>query len=78
MVGAPPTVTVGPTTPAGHVQIAQPPHRHEPGVTGELDFGYVLPLLERLGYDGWVGCEYVPSTTSEDSLSWLQPLGYSL
>ena len=45
---------------------------------GELDFGYVLPLLERLGYDGWVGCEYAPSAASEDSLSWLQPLGYAL
>ncbi|KAF0311446.1 putative hydroxypyruvate isomerase [Amphibalanus amphitrite] len=62
----------------GHVQLAQPPHRHEPGVPGELDFGYVLPLLEQLGYSGWVGCEYVPSTSSEESLSWVRRLGYSL
>ncbi|XP_037074784.1 putative hydroxypyruvate isomerase [Pollicipes pollicipes] len=62
----------------GHVQIAQPPHRHEPGVAGELDFGYVLGLLERLGYAGWVGCEYAPSTSSERSLGWLAQLGYQL
>lgn len=62
----------------GHVQLAQPPHRHEPSVPGELDFSYVLPQLERLGYSGWVGCEYVPSTSSELSVGWLQKLGYSL
>ena len=67
-----------PPPPAGHVQLAQPPHRHEPGVPGELDFGYVLSQLEELGYSGWVGCEYVPSTSSEQSLAWIRGLGYSL
>lgn len=59
--------------------MAQPPHRHEPGVAGELDLGYVLGLLEKQGYSGWIGCEYVPSTAgSADSLGWLTDMGYSL
>jgi len=63
----------------GHVQLAQPPHRHEPGVPGELDWRYVLGQLEQLGYSGWIGCEYVPSTAdSADSLAWVTDLGYSL
>jgi hydroxypyruvate isomerase len=53
-----------------HVQIADNPGRHEPG-TGAIDFASVFGALERVGYDGWVGCEYVPSTTTEASLSWM-------
>ena len=40
-----------------HVQIADNPGRDEPG-TGEINYGFVLPELDRLGYDGFVGCEY--------------------
>jgi hydroxypyruvate isomerase len=61
----------------GHVQIADPPLRGEPG-TGEINYGFVLPLLEREGYDGWVGLEYNPSTPkTEDSLGWMRELGYA-
>jgi hydroxypyruvate isomerase len=61
----------------GHVQIADPPSRSEPG-TGEVNFGFVLGLLDRSGYDGWVGCEYNPSTpTTEESLHWMKELGYA-
>ena len=60
----------------GHVQIADPPSRGEPG-TGEVNFGFVLNLLERSGYGGWVGLEYNPSTpTTEESFGWMQELGY--
>jgi hydroxypyruvate isomerase len=60
----------------GHVQIADPPSRGEPG-TGELNYRFILDLLERSGYDGWVGLEYNPSTTrTEDSLGWINELGY--
>uniref|UniRef100_A0A672GCZ9 Putative hydroxypyruvate isomerase n=1 Tax=Salarias fasciatus TaxID=181472 RepID=A0A672GCZ9_SALFA len=44
----------------GHVQIAQVPGRNEPDSDGELDFRYLLGTLERLGYRGYVGCEYKP------------------
>jgi len=54
----------------GHVQIADAPGRHEPG-TGTLDLDRYLGLLERGGYRGWVGLEYVPSGASADSFGWL-------
>jgi hydroxypyruvate isomerase len=61
----------------GHVQIADPPSRAEPG-TGEINFGFVLGLLDRSGYEGWVGLEYNPSTaTTEESFRWMKELGYA-
>lgn len=53
-----------------HVQIADNPGRHEPG-TGEIHYPFVLRWLDRLGYAGWVGCEYHPATTTEAGLGWL-------
>jgi hydroxypyruvate isomerase len=53
-----------------HVQIADNPGRHEPG-TGEIHYPFVFAWLERLGYAGWVGCEYHPETTTEAGLGWL-------
>lgn len=53
----------------GHVQIADNPGRHEPG-TGEINFGFLLAHLDRLGYRGWVGCEYRPKTDTLSGLSW--------
>jgi hydroxypyruvate isomerase len=44
----------------GHVQIAGVPERHEPD-TGEVNYPAVFRLLDRLGYAGWVGCEYRPA-----------------
>jgi len=43
----------------GHIQIAGVPDRQEPDA-GELNYGFLLPLLDTLGYTGWVGCEYRP------------------
>jgi hydroxypyruvate isomerase len=61
----------------GHVQIADPPSRSEPG-TGEVNYRFVLDLLERSAYGGWVGLEYNPSTpTTEESLGWMKELGYA-
>jgi hydroxypyruvate isomerase len=61
----------------GHVQIADPPSRSEPGA-GEINYGFVLGLLERGGYEGWLGLEYNPSTaTTEESLSWMREFGYA-
>lgn len=42
-----------------HVQVADHPGRHEPG-TGEINYRFVFEELARLGYDRWIGCEYVP------------------
>ena len=54
----------------GHIQIASVPARHEPG-TGELNDFYLFALLDRLGYDGFVGCEYRPAENTITGLSWL-------
>ena len=53
-----------------HFQIADHPGRHQPG-TGDIDCGLVLRLIERLGYTGWVGCEYQPLGSTHESLAWL-------
>jgi len=57
----------------GHIQLADNPGRHEPG-TGEINFPYLLGHLDRLGYPGWVGCEYQPLTTTTAGLVWLREL----
>jgi len=44
----------------GHIQIAGVPDRHEPD-TGELNIRHLFDVLDRLGYKGWVGCEYHPA-----------------
>ena len=56
-----------------HVQIADNPGRNEPG-TGEINYGFVLPELDRLGYDGFVGAEYKPkSGDTTAGLGWMAP-----
>jgi hydroxypyruvate isomerase len=54
----------------GHVQIADNPGRHEPG-TGEINFEFLLAHLDRVGYRGWVGCEYRPAAGTAAGLGWL-------
>lgn len=53
----------------GHIQIADVPGRHEPG-TGEINFPNLFRHLDAIGYDGWVGCEYIPRTSTAESLAW--------
>jgi hydroxypyruvate isomerase len=53
-----------------HIQLADNPGRNEPG-TGEINYRYLFAHLERIGYAGWVGCEYKPRTTTYDGLDWL-------
>jgi hydroxypyruvate isomerase len=53
-----------------HVQIADLPGRGEPG-SGDLDLDRHLADLAAHGYQGWVGLEYKPTTTTEASLAWL-------
>ena len=56
----------------GHIQFADPPGRHEPG-TGEINFPRLFETLDRVGYDGWIGAEYVPSGPTEETLGWFEP-----
>lgn len=56
----------------GHIQIADTPGRHEPG-TGEINYEFLLGHIDRIGYRGWVGCEYRPLTTTEAGLGWMGP-----
>ena len=53
----------------GHIQLADNPGRHEPG-TGEINYPYLLAHLDRIGYGGWIGCEYKPATTTDAGLGW--------
>ncbi|XP_064122885.1 putative hydroxypyruvate isomerase [Macrobrachium nipponense] len=62
----------------GHIQVGQAPHRHEPSCPGELDYVYVFGKLKEAGYEGYVGAEYKPSTTSEDSLDWIDKCSLQL
>ena len=55
----------------GHIQLADNPGRNEPG-TGEINYPFLFNLLDRLGYDGWIGCEYKPRTTTAEGLGWLR------
>lgn len=54
-----------------HVQLADNPGRHEPG-TGEINYSFLFEHLDRIGYQGWVGCEYKPRTTTVAGLGWLK------
>ena len=57
----------------GHIQLADNPGRHEPG-TGEINYTFLFAHLDRIGYDGWVGCEYKPATSTLAGLGWRQQL----
>ena len=53
-----------------HVQLADNPGRHEPG-TGEINYPFLFGHLDRLGYAGWIGCEYKPVAGTREGLGWL-------
>ncbi|MGZ5200618.1 MAG: 2-oxo-tetronate isomerase [Telluria sp.] len=57
-----------------HIQLADVPGRHEPG-TGEINFPFLFRLLDELGYDGWIGCEYSPRAGTVEGLRWRSELG---
>ena len=58
-----------------HFEIADCPGRHHPG-TGEINYRFVLDVIDRAGFDGWVCPEYVPLGGTEASLGWLRDWGY--
>lgn len=53
-----------------HIQLADNPGRFEPG-TGEINYRYLLGMLDEIGYDGWVGCEYKPKAGTAQGLHWI-------
>ncbi len=55
-----------------HIQIADNPGRNEPG-TGEINYPFLFAHFDRIGYAGWIGCEYKPRTTTEAGLGWMKP-----
>lgn len=57
----------------GHIQLADNPGRNEPG-TGEINYPFLFAHLDRIGYAGWIGCEYKPATTTQAGLGWRQAL----
>ena len=64
-----------PTGRVGHLQIAGVPERHEPDV-GEVHYPYLFDLIDALGWDGWIGCEYRPARGAvaggtTDGLGWM-------
>ena len=56
----------------GHIQVADVPDRNEPG-TGEINYPWLLAHIERLGYQGWIGAEYIPKGDTVEGLKWAAP-----
>jgi hydroxypyruvate isomerase len=52
-----------------HIQLADNPGRFEPG-TGEINYQYLFRMLDEIGYDGWIGCEYKPKAGTAAGLGW--------
>jgi len=57
----------------GHIQLADNPGRNEPG-TGEINYHFLFRFLDRIGYQGWIGCEYKPTANTEAGLGWIKQL----
>jgi hydroxypyruvate isomerase len=55
-----------------HLQLADNPGRNEPG-TGEINYPFLFGFIDRIGYGGWIGCEYKPAGRTADGLGWLKP-----
>ena len=60
-----------PTGRVGHLQIAGVPDRHEPDM-GEVNYPYLFDVIDELGYEGHIGCEYRPRGRTSDGLGWLR------
>ncbi|MFF8960341.1 hydroxypyruvate isomerase family protein [Streptomyces sp. NPDC014894] len=57
----------------GHIQVADPPDRTEPG-SGEIAWPRVFDTLLDASYAGWIGCEYRPANGTAQGLSWIAEL----
>ena len=52
-----------------HMQLADTPGRHEPG-TGEINYPFLFDFIDKAGYGGWIGCEYIPAAGTLNGLGW--------
>ncbi len=59
----------------GHLQCAAVPVRHEPD-GGEINYPFVFAEVDRLGYGGWIGCEYRPRGRTEAGLGWARLMAW--
>ena len=59
----------------GHIQLADNPGRNEPG-SGEINYPFLFKHLDRIGYTGWIGCEYKPAAGTVAGLGWIQKLAH--
>jgi hydroxypyruvate isomerase len=55
-----------------HMQLADNPGRHEPG-TGEINYEFLFKHIDKLGWEGWIGCEYKPAAETTAGLGWVKP-----
>ena len=60
-----------------HMQLADNPARNEPG-TGEINYPFLIAEMDRLGYSGVIGLEYVPEPDTVKSLAWVKDFSYRL
>ena len=60
----------------GHIQIADNPGRHQPG-TGEINYHFLLNEIDRMGYEGFIGLEYIPKPDTLSSLKWMEDWSHS-
>ncbi len=60
-----------------HIQVADNPGRHQPG-TGEINYPFLFAEMDKLGYKGYVGLEYVPAPNTLGSLGWIKEYGCQL
>jgi hydroxypyruvate isomerase len=56
-----------------HIQVADNPGRNEPG-TGEINYRWLFRHIDKLGYEGWIGCEYKPAADTRAGLGWIEAL----
>ena len=56
-----------------HIQLADNPGRNEPG-TGEINYAWLFRFIDKVGYDGWIGCEYKPAGNTDAGLGWIKAL----
>ena len=54
-----------------HIQVADVPTGNEPD-TGEVNYYHLFNIIDDIGYNGWVGCEYNPRGSTTHGLGWFQ------